>query len=165
MKFFIILFYTIIFPLSLFAQTTSKFSPPPTGKNLPSPICRRNCATLIKAGTPKTARIEKRNPDADDCRCAAGNRSRDAKNHRRETHRRNQAAKAAAPTEAQIKAVYEANKSSVGERTLPEMREQIVDFLRRESEQKALIAFVKRLQTKYKAAPGKASDRAESQTG
>lgn len=61
-------------------------------------------------------------------------------------------AKAAAPTEAQIKAVYNANKAKIGERTLEETREQIVAFLRRENEQKALVAFVKSLQARYKVA-------------
>jgi protein-disulfide isomerase len=64
-------------------------------------------------------------------------------------------AKAPAPTEAQIKALYNANKAKVGDRSLEEVRPQIVDFLRRESEQKALAAFVKSLQIKYKGIPGK----------
>ncbi|MDQ3372816.1 MAG: hypothetical protein M3521_02880, partial [Acidobacteriota bacterium] len=41
-------------------------------------------------------------------------------------------AKIPAPTEAQIKAVYEANRESIGGKTLAEVRPQIIAFLKRE---------------------------------
>lgn len=64
-------------------------------------------------------------------------------------------AKVSVPTDAQIQAVYDANRAALGEKTLAEARPQIVAFLRREPEQKALQTFLAALQTKYRAAPGK----------
>ena len=64
-------------------------------------------------------------------------------------------AKVAAPTDAQIKAVYDANRAAVGSKTLEEIRPQIVAFIRREPEQKALNEFLSDLKSKYKAALGK----------
>ena len=60
-----------------------------------------------------------------------------------------------APPEAQIQAVYDANRSVFGEKTLAQVRPQIVSFLRREPEQNALTNFVGDLKTKYKVVPGK----------
>ncbi len=64
-------------------------------------------------------------------------------------------AKVARPTEVQIKAVYEANRAALGDKTLEQVRKQIVAFLRSEPEQKAVLALVTRLQTKYKPVAGK----------
>jgi protein-disulfide isomerase len=55
-----------------------------------------------------------------------------------------------APTEAQIKAVYDANASQLGGRTLAEIKPQIVDFLQREARPKALTDYVGELKTKHK---------------
>lgn len=154
MKFFIILFYTIIFPLSLFAQTNVEILATADGQkftvaDLPPQLRDAYQSRNAKTGELRKGILTQMIVDAL-LETEAATRKITVEKLIEET-----GGKAAAPTEAQIKAVYEANKSSVGERTLPEMREQIADFLRRESEQKALIAFVKRLQTKYKAAPGK----------
>ena len=54
------------------------------------------------------------------------------------------------PTEAQIKAVYEANADQLGGRTLAEIKPQIVDFLQREARPKALTDYVGELKTKHK---------------
>lgn len=64
-------------------------------------------------------------------------------------------AKVPAPTDAQIQAVYDANRAALGGKTLAETRSQIVAFLRREPEQKALRTFLASLQTKHRTAPGK----------
>ncbi|CAA9401235.1 MAG: hypothetical protein AVDCRST_MAG74-1599 [uncultured Pyrinomonadaceae bacterium] len=64
-------------------------------------------------------------------------------------------AKIAAPTEAQIKAVYEANRAAVDSKTLEEIRPQIVAFLKREPEQAAYNSYLSNLKVKYKAALGK----------
>jgi len=63
--------------------------------------------------------------------------------------------KIAAPPEDQVKAVYEANRAAFGTQTLDEVRPQIVAFLRREPEQKALQTYFDSLQTKYKVSYGK----------
>jgi protein-disulfide isomerase len=63
--------------------------------------------------------------------------------------------KVAAPSEAQIKAVYDANRAAIGSKTLDEIRPQIIAYLRREPEQKAYNEFLSNLKIKYKAALGK----------
>lgn len=60
-------------------------------------------------------------------------------------------AKIPAPGEAQIKAVFDANKDQIGDKTLTEMRPQIVEFLRRDPEQKGLIEYIARLKPLHKA--------------
>jgi hypothetical protein len=59
------------------------------------------------------------------------------------------------PTESQIKAVYDANRQTIGSRTIEEVRPQIVDFIKRELENKELDTLTDTLKTKHKFAPGK----------
>lgn len=63
--------------------------------------------------------------------------------------------KVPSPTAAQIKAIYDANLSSLGGRTISEVTPDIVAFLRRDPEQKAFDAFISSLKTKYKVTMGK----------
>ena len=67
-------------------------------------------------------------------------------------------AKVVAPTAEQIQAFYDENSSSLGGKTLDEVQKQIADYLHQQSEQKAVEAFVKGLEAKYKVAPGKDVD-------
>lgn len=64
-------------------------------------------------------------------------------------------AKIPAPSNADIQAVYNANRNVFGEKTLEEVKPQIVAFLNRDPEQKALQALVDSLKTKYKVTFGK----------
>ena len=64
-------------------------------------------------------------------------------------------AKVAEPGAAQIQAVYDANRSSLGNKSLPEVRGEIVAFLRREPEQKALQGYFDVLKAKHKFTAGK----------
>ncbi len=66
-----------------------------------------------------------------------------------------QTAKVKAPTAAQIQAVYDANQEQIGGRPLSEVREQIISFIRREPEEKAISDYVDTLAAKYKVVPGK----------
>jgi protein-disulfide isomerase len=59
------------------------------------------------------------------------------------------------PTDVQIQAVYDANRASIGDKTVKELRPQIVVFLRRDLEQKAFANYVSTLKTKYKVSDGK----------
>lgn len=63
--------------------------------------------------------------------------------------------KAPAPAEAEIKAVFDANKANFGERTVNEVRTQIVTFLRQGARQKAVRDLADSLKLKYKFATGK----------
>ncbi|MGQ0542579.1 MAG: thioredoxin domain-containing protein [Blastocatellia bacterium] len=64
-------------------------------------------------------------------------------------------AKIPQPTEIQIKAIYDANRQAIGDKTLDQMRKQIVAFVRREPEEKALNVLIESLKLKYKFAAGK----------
>ncbi|MDQ3322274.1 MAG: DsbA family protein [Acidobacteriota bacterium] len=64
-------------------------------------------------------------------------------------------AKIPAPSAKEIQAVYEINRQAIGEKTLEEVRPQIVGFLQREPKRKVFADFVSNLKIKYKAAPGK----------
>jgi protein-disulfide isomerase len=59
------------------------------------------------------------------------------------------------PKEPEIQAIYDANREAFGEKTLPEVRPQIVAFLRRDPEQKALQASFTAIKAKFKILPGK----------
>ena len=154
MKFFIALFYSAVCALTLFAQTNTeilataanglKFTVADLPANLREPYKQRNARSAQIRQDVLTQMIVDTLLETE-----AAARKIPVEMILYETR-----AKAAAPTEAQIKAVYNANKKQIGERTLEETREQIVAFLRREAEQKAVVAFVKQLQTKYKVAPG-----------
>jgi protein-disulfide isomerase len=62
-----------------------------------------------------------------------------------------QRAKVAEPTAAEIKKIYDANTTALGGRSLAEVREQIVDYLKHDSQQKAVNDYIQALRTKYKA--------------
>ncbi len=64
-------------------------------------------------------------------------------------------AKAPNPTEEAIKVVYDANRTVIGDRTLEQVRKQIVSILRSDPEQKLLVAYFAQLATKYKVVSGK----------
>ena len=62
------------------------------------------------------------------------------------------ASKVTDPTDGQIMAIYDANRASFGGRSLTEMSPQIIEFLRREPEQKMRRQVVETLKIKYKLA-------------
>lgn len=59
------------------------------------------------------------------------------------------------PTTAEIEAVYNSNRSQIGSKTLDQVRPQIIEFLRREPEQKAIQGYLKTLEVKYNLRYGK----------
>lgn len=61
----------------------------------------------------------------------------------------NVTAKVPAPGAAEIQAVYNSNRSQIGSKSLDEVRPKIVEFLRREPEQKAVQDYLKTLEAKY----------------
>lgn len=62
--------------------------------------------------------------------------------------------RAANPTEAQIKSIYETNKAQIGNKSLEEVRPEIVGFLREDGVQKAFLALIEELKKKIKVTPG-----------
>ncbi len=63
--------------------------------------------------------------------------------------------KISAPTDDEIQKIYDANQATIGDKTLTEVRPQIVAYLRREPEQKAVAEYLSDLKVKYKTAIGK----------
>ena len=63
--------------------------------------------------------------------------------------------KISAPTDTAIRAIYDANRATIGDKTLAEVRPQIVAFLLREPQRKSLAEYVSGLKVKYKTAIGK----------
>ncbi len=63
--------------------------------------------------------------------------------------------KVAEPSEADVKTVFDANKSAFGERKLDEVRPQIVAFLKNGLDQKAIADLTERLKAKHKFVAGK----------
>ena len=59
------------------------------------------------------------------------------------------------PTDAEIKAVFEANSAALADKSPAEARSQIIEFLRRQPEQKATQDFIEGLKIKYKFTVGK----------
>ncbi|PYS90120.1 MAG: hypothetical protein DMF62_05700 [Acidobacteria bacterium] len=57
------------------------------------------------------------------------------------------------PTEVQIKAVYDTNRQTIGGRSLEEVRPNIVDYLKREAEEKQVNMLFDSLKAKYKFNP------------
>jgi protein-disulfide isomerase len=64
-------------------------------------------------------------------------------------------AKVPAPAEKDIQAVYDANRDKIGDRSLAQVRPQIVSLLREAPEEKALLDTFNTLKTKYRLVPGK----------
>jgi protein-disulfide isomerase len=58
------------------------------------------------------------------------------------------------PTEAQIKAVYDQNRDQLGGATLPQVRQQIINYLIRTQEDKLMADYAKQLQIKHKVVFG-----------
>lgn len=67
----------------------------------------------------------------------------------------NARAKVPEPSAAEIEAIYNANRASLGGKSLDEIRPQIIRYLRREPEEKAVQTFLDSLQTKYKVKFGR----------
>jgi protein-disulfide isomerase len=70
-------------------------------------------------------------------------------------------AKVPEPPAAQIQALYNANRQALGNRELVEVRKDIIAYLKRDAEQKAVSDYIGSLQTKYKFAAGKGVNAAD----
>lgn len=154
MKFFIAFLSTIIFSLSLFAQTNVETLAVANGRKFTAADLPPNLRAAYQQRSAKALELRKeiflQTAVETLLEIEAGARKITVEKLVAEIK-----TKAPAPTEAQIKAVYNANKATLGERTLEEVRGQIVAFLRRDLEQKAVGDFAMRLKTKYKAVAGK----------
>lgn len=63
--------------------------------------------------------------------------------------------KVAVPTELEIKQVFEANRANFGDKTIDDVRKQIVAFLKQNAQQKAVSDLVAGLKTKFRFLAGK----------
>lgn len=153
MKFFAFLFFSLVFSLNAFAQI--------------SPLATANNRQYTSADLPESVRgiYEKRAQIIADLRSELLNQQIADRLFAAEAFARGTnvekliqselAQRVAQPTDAQIQTVYDANRQTIGDRTLAEARPQIVSFLRREPEQKALAEFVGELKNKHGVVIGK----------
>ncbi len=156
MKFFATVFCLFIFAFNSFAQNAEQVLATANGQNftardLPPGIVREGFVKLPETiAALRTTLLEQQIADALLETEAKAQKTTVKKLSETEIKRR-----VANPTEAQIKALYDANREALGEKTLAQVRPEIVAFLRREPEQKALHDYIEILKTKHKVITGK----------
>lgn len=155
MKFITTIFIFLLLTISVFAQKTDDVLATATGKTFTAtslnPEVREawlNLPMIISKAKKQFLEIETNNILLE---IEAGARKITSD----ELYQKEVKDKVANPTEEQIKRTYEANKNSLGGRSLDEVRVEIVKFLRRKPEQEMFDKFTASLRTKYKVAPVK----------
>lgn len=155
MKYFTIIFCLVFFSFSAFSQNAEKILATATGikitpKNLPAG------ASEIFTNFPKSLaekRVALLNEQITEILLEAEAESR--KISVEQLIETEISAKIPNPSDEQIKAIYEVNRAQIGDKTLDDVRPQIVAFLRREPEQKAYDNLFSNLKTRHKIALGK----------
>ncbi|MGC2236354.1 MAG: thioredoxin domain-containing protein [Pyrinomonadaceae bacterium] len=155
MKFIAAVFCLLIFTFSLFAQKTDDVIATAAGKKFTFENLKPDVREMW-LNLPKTLGVAR----ADFLARQTGELLLEIESAARKTTREKLfdtevAAKVPAPTDAQIQAVYDTNRSAIGDKTLSEIRPQIVAYLRREPEEKALAGFLEQLKAKYKPVAGR----------
>jgi protein-disulfide isomerase len=154
MKFILACFCLIIFSFAVIAQTPEQVLATANGqkftvKDLPADVGEAY-ANLSKA----VAEMRKILFEQEVIETIFGMEAK-AKNMTIEKFLEQIKAKVPAPSERDIQTVFDANRDKIGNKTLSEVRPQIVALLREEPEQKALLNTFNALRTKYKLVPGK----------
>lgn len=154
MKFVLAYFCLIIFPFALFAQMPEQVLATANGQkftvtDLPPEIGQAYVNLSKNVAETRKALLEQQIVET------LFETEAKAKNLTVEKFLEQLKAKVPAPPEKDIQAVYDANREQIGNRTLAEVRPQIVALLREDPEQKALLTTFNTLKTKYKFVPGK----------
>ncbi len=149
MKFISVCFCLIIFSLSHSAQMPDQVLATANGqkftvKDLPSEIGAAYANLSKNAAEMRKAMLEQQIIET------IFETEAKTKNQTLEKYLEQIRAKVPTPPEKDIQAVYDANRAAIGNKTLAEVRPQIVSLLREEPEQKALLAAFNTLKTKYK---------------
>ncbi len=155
MKYFTIIFCLVFFSFSALSQNTDKILAAADGikitsKDLPS------SASEIFTNFPKSLaerRVALLNEQITEILLEAEAESR--KISVEQLIETEISAKIPTPSDEQIKAIYEANRAQIGDKTLDDVRLQIIGFLRREPEQKAYDSLFSQLKAKHKIALAK----------
>lgn len=154
MKFIAVCFCLIVFALSFKAQTPDQILATANGqkftvKDLPPEVGEAYTNLSKNVAETRKALLEQQMIET------LFETEAKTKNQPLEKYLEQIKAKVPMPAEKDIQAVYDANRAAIGNKTLAEVRPQIVSFLRDEPEQKALLAAFNTLKTKYKVVPGK----------
>ncbi|HVE59991.1 MAG TPA: thioredoxin domain-containing protein [Pyrinomonadaceae bacterium] len=154
MKYIAVCFCLIVFSLSFQAQTPDQILATANGqkftvKDLPPEVGEAYTSLSKNIAETRKAMLEQQIIET------IFETEAKTKNQTLEKYLEQIKAKVPAPAEKDIQAVYDANRAALGDKPLAEVRPQIVNFLRQEPEQKALLAAFNTLKTKYKVAPGK----------
>jgi protein-disulfide isomerase len=155
MKFFIAFFYIAVCSFSLFAQTNVEILATADGQKFTVADLPPDLRAAYQQRNTKTAQMRQETLTQMVVDTLLETEAATRKIAVDELLKQTKPEIVRAPTEAQIKALYNANKAKIGDRTLEEMRPQIIGYLNREAEQKIMTAYIKRLQAKYKVTPGK----------
>jgi predicted DsbA family dithiol-disulfide isomerase len=155
MKPFTAFIFTIIFSLSVFAQTPTETLATANGRSFTAQDLSPDVAALWVElpETLKKARKTLLENQIEDLllRIEAEKQNLSVD----ELLAKEVAAKVPDPDEAEIKKIYDQNRSQLGTATLEEIRPQIVAYLRREPETKAFESYIASLKQKAKIVPGK----------
>ncbi len=154
MKFIFVCFYLVIFSFALFAQMPEQVLATANGQkftvnDLPPEVGQAYVNLSKNVAETRKALLEQQIAET------VFETEAKSKNLTVEKFLEQIKAKVPAPSEKNIQAVYDANRDKIGDRTLAEVRPQIVALLREEPEQKALLNTFNSLKTKYKFVPGK----------
>ncbi len=149
MKFIATCFFTIVFALSIAAQTPTQILAKANGQNYTAadlPAELRDAYLKLNKNSLDARQILFNNQIAEillDSEAKARKISVD-------DLVKSVTSKITNPTEKQIQDVYDKNRDALGGRSLEQVRDQIIAFLRSETEQRALNVFVMSLGKKYK---------------
>ncbi|CAN5638263.1 hypothetical protein BH24ACI2_BH24ACI2_10520 [soil metagenome] len=155
MKFITTFFYLLIFTFTLFAQKTDEVLATANGQKFTSkdltPIVSETFENLPKTiAETRKALLEQQISDI--LLETEVNARKLTIEKLIETDVTN---KVPAPTDKEIQTIYDANRAEIGSKTLAAVRPQIVAFLKREAEEKALPEYLSNLKVKYKVALGR----------
>ena len=155
MKFNAVVFCLLIFAVTVFAQKPDEILATANGQNFTSKDLPTEAAAVFD-NLPKTLAemrkvfLEQQIDDVLFEAEAAGRKMTIEKLIETDV-----TSKVPSPSNQEIQAVYDANRSEIGDKTIAEVRPQIITFLKQEPERKALAEYISTLKVKYKTSIGK----------
>lgn len=150
MKFITVILLLFIFTFAGFAQNTSKVLGVANGRDFTSADLDPNVRLVWEGFPSQLIQLRKALLEQQIADILLQMEAAEQKISPEEIVAKEVTKKVATPSNEEIKAVFDANKSQIGDKTLEEIRPQIVSFLRQEPEQKAWLALTSKLKDKYK---------------
>lgn len=149
MKFFTLLFLSCVFSLSVFAQSPSSVLGVANGRDFTAADLDPNVRPVWENFPGQMREFRRDLLERQIVDFVLNLEALERKISPEELYKKEVAEKIPNPSAEEIKAVYEANRGAIGDKTLEEMRPQIAGFLRREPEERIWLEFVSKLKSKY----------------